>query len=512
MDLLHGAIGGEEHGGAATAAPTDGDPSAPVACLAPSAAMRFNPDGIVSVCCVNTKYAIGNVRTDAVEDIWGSPATRELERALDHGDFSLGCQECGELLEADAWDDAHAVTFEQHRDTLDPRWPRRLEFALSNRCNLMCVQCNGELSSSIRTKRDGKPPLPASYGEAFFDQIRPFLPHAERCVFLGGEPFLQPEAARVWDMLLELDPATRPQVDVTTNGTIWNAKVERYVRELAMNVAVSLDGTTTDTTDAIRVGSRNERVLEHARRFGRLAHETGAGFAVNTCVMPDNVHELLEILRFVDEIDAEACPHVVTYPPRHSLLHLSHDELARALAGLEADDERAQQVLHRSRDAWDRVLDRLRSHLVDLEVPVELAGLSANVEVEAGDDPPKPPPAVTEAELVRADLADERAALLAADKQPVRFRAVGGIVIEVHGEPWANGLRPATWLGTRVDGLLALVGDALGTSPVVAVTGLGERLVEAKVTSDSMALRVAMGRWQSDVGEVLDGLVSRIDR
>ena len=86
------------------------------------------------------------------------------------------------------------------------------------------------------------------------------------------------------------------------------------------------------------------------------------------------------------------------------------------------------------------------------------------------------------------------------------------VVIEVHGEPWANGLRPATWLGTRVDGLLALVGDALGTSPVVAVTGLGERLVEAKVTSDSMALRVAMGRWQSDVGEVLDGLVSRIDR
>lgn len=426
----------------------------------------------------------------------------------------------------------------------------------------MCVQCNGELSSTIRTKREGNPPLASAYGEAFFDQIRPFLPHAERCVFLGGEPFLQPEAARVWDLLLELDPSERPEVDVTTNGTVWNAKVERYVRELAMNVAVSIDGASADTTDAIRIGSRHDRVVEHARRLGELTRATESGFAVNTCVMPQNVHELLDVMLLIDDLDAEACPHVVTYPPTHSLLDLPLADLSVVIAELEADDARAQVELGRSRGAWDRVLERLRSHLADLEVAVVLGPPSSGAgsvaeddDLSGPDDAPGPdaveaaseaPTAVAEdlqlatgpvesVEAVRPESvpppvgavedteAQERAAVLeelaAARRRldeagiaPVRFRAVSGIVVEVDDQPWAAAFQPASWVGAPVEGLIGLVGEAAGAPATVEVLPPRGRLVESQVTASALALWVTVGEWTCEAGDVLDGLVTERDR
>lgn len=57
----------------------------------------------------------------------------------------------------------------------DPDWPRQMEFSVSNTCNLQCVMCNGEWSSSIRSQREGLPPLPKVYDDAFFDGLRDFL-------------------------------------------------------------------------------------------------------------------------------------------------------------------------------------------------------------------------------------------------------------------------------------------------------------------------------------------------
>ena len=50
-------------------------------------------------------------------------------------------------------------------ESMTPQWPERLELALSNACNLQCVMCNGELSSSIRIHREHRTALPTVAGE-----------------------------------------------------------------------------------------------------------------------------------------------------------------------------------------------------------------------------------------------------------------------------------------------------------------------------------------------------------
>src|SRR5678816_2700847 len=99
----------------------------------------------------------------------------------------------------------------------------------SNTCNLACVMCTGEYSSVIRAK-EGLPPMPAVYDEQFFEDLAFYLPHVKELSFLGGEPFLQLECFRVWDMLIERELS--PICHVTTNGSLYDARVERVLQNL----------------------------------------------------------------------------------------------------------------------------------------------------------------------------------------------------------------------------------------------------------------------------------------
>ena len=66
--------------------------------------------------------------------------------------------------------DHPARTFDARPLPVDAEWPSHLEFAFSNRCNLACIQCSPDLSSTIRRQR-GLPPLRSPYDDGFFAQI-----------------------------------------------------------------------------------------------------------------------------------------------------------------------------------------------------------------------------------------------------------------------------------------------------------------------------------------------------
>ena len=72
----------------------------------------------------------------------------------------------------------------------ETQYPLRMDFELSNKCNLECAMCSGYFSSTIRANREQLPPLPMVYDQAFVEQLLPFLPHLTNAKFLGGEPFL----------------------------------------------------------------------------------------------------------------------------------------------------------------------------------------------------------------------------------------------------------------------------------------------------------------------------------
>ena len=112
-------------------------------------------------------------------------------------------------------------------------FPRVMEFELSNECNLECQMCNGNVSSSIRKRKDKLPPLPNPYDDAFVQQLEPYLPHLKEAKFYGGEPFLIPVYFQIWDKLAEVNPGCT--IFLITNGTHWNNKIKSLVEKLNLD-------------------------------------------------------------------------------------------------------------------------------------------------------------------------------------------------------------------------------------------------------------------------------------
>jgi len=343
-----------------------GDKASYSACWAPTVSMYFDQFGSVRACCQNTETLMGSVTTQSIREIWESANTRRMRAALAVGDFSEGCGFC-------AWQVGQgdeAISFARAFDHLQvhdesPYWPVQMEFSMSNACNLQCVMCNGDWSSSIRAHREHRAPLPEVYGERFFDELAEFLPHLTKVNILGGEPFLGKEPLRLMEMLAGLDEP--PQVAVTTNGTQWSPRIEGICERLPLSFVVSLDGITKETYESIRVGSDFDAVLRNIDRFREYAARHGTAVSLAHCLMRPNWHQFAQLLRFAEDREMLVGMNEVLFPPQLSLFQMTADELRPVVRSMEQDAEGVAGSLRALRGVWDGQLDALRHRLEVLE-------------------------------------------------------------------------------------------------------------------------------------------------
>ena len=329
------------------------------ACYAPMASMYLDPHGDVLACCQNTEHPLGNVTRRRLPDIWHGARAEALRHALEGYDLGRGCRFCAWQVDDGHPEAAYLHGFDGLRvEERRPAWPRRLELALSNTCNLECVMCNGEWSSMIRSRREGRAPLPRAYGDEFFEDLRPFLHHLDEARFLGGEPFLAAETLRVMDLMVE--EGVEVPCHLTTNGTQWNDRVERILDRLPVSMAVSLDGVTRETIESIRVGASYDRLMENLARYRAYTSERGTSLDLTFCLMRQNWHEFGAYLQFADEWGCRVFVNTVIHP-RHSLYHLPLAEFDEVLAALEAEDATRRAHLTTNHDLWVSELARLRT-------------------------------------------------------------------------------------------------------------------------------------------------------
>jgi len=342
------------------------------ACAAPFTTLHLDPHGVARACGENKLYQLGTYPERSLQQIWEGVELGELRTALEHHNFSRGCQGCSAALDADTRKFLRASLYD-HLPVAGraPAQPVRLELELSNRCNLECIMCNGEYSSSIRTRREGRSPLPTVYDEAFFEELATLVDGLAEITFVGGEPFLGPEPLRVFESLAA---RSWPGLcHVTTNGTVVNDRVEHLLKTLRVNVAVSIDGVTERTVELIRDGASFIALRQNIDWFRQMATDRGTSMVLHFCLQQANWHELYDFLVWADELDVD----VVVIPIRHpfglSLDSLPSHELDGVLQQLEAGAA-AGPALRRNASAWSRELERIRSEAGErVETPVHLA-------------------------------------------------------------------------------------------------------------------------------------------
>ncbi len=416
------------------ARPRAGGGTAEPACIAPWVTLEFDPQGWVYACCANQLYPLGRIGVDRLRDLWAGDRSRVLREALERWDLSVGCGSCRWHLEHGQMEPDAAVYDRYRLDGPDPAGPVAMTFALSNRCNLACAMCNGELSSTIR-HRDGLPPLPARYGDEFFDDLAPFLPGLQYAKFLGGEPFLIPEHDRVWRLMDEVGGPERMQV--TTNGTVWTDRVEWLLSRFRLDLTVSIDAFTPERYESIRAGASHATLLQNVARFHQHCRAAGTELRFCFCLMSENWMELAAFLRWADGLEVPVSINVVS-----DVGLALHDRPLAELEAVAAAWDREQPVTGLNAGVWETQRTQLAMVVEERRAGIPPAPRQAQHAPDDLFDVPGSP-----GEAAAVDLAQERARL---------SRWAGGAeVSEVH--VGRDGIVSSTVAGTTglgVDGSL----------------------------------------------------------
>jgi MoaA/NifB/PqqE/SkfB family radical SAM enzyme len=328
-------------------------------CYAPHTNMFFDMEGRAKACCWNWQFPLGNVRTHTLDEMWAGARTQMLRRSLEDYSFTNGCSFCEKQTE-DGWTERAAMRwFDMFPVSApDPEWPQRMEFSISNSCNLECVMCTGVYSSAIRARREKLPPVASVYSDAFIESLRKYLPHLDRVKFLGGEPFLITEYYKIWDMMVDVAPHVR--CHITTNGTQYSRRVEKFMEKLNFAFAVSLDGATKETVESIRVNANFDEQMVILKRLRDYTLDRKTDLSLTFCFMRQNWHEFGEFCLFADEWGCPVGINTVNNPPEFSVNNLPAPELRKIVSTMESQAVRLDSLLKRNRGIWFAELDRLR--------------------------------------------------------------------------------------------------------------------------------------------------------
>ncbi|MBI5539231.1 MAG: radical SAM protein [Bacteroidia bacterium] len=268
-------------------------------CYAPYNTMRFSVAGKILGCCRNRFYQLGSFPEQSIDEIWHGSLYNNLRTCMNNYDLSAGCQFCQRMLMQKNYSLLKSIDYDFFGTDKSLKYPEKLEFELSNTCNLNCIMCSGEFSSTVRKQRENQINYPDSYGESFLTQIIPYLLHAKRATFSGGETFLIELYYTLWEKIIEINP--KMEIIIITNGTVLNDRIKDLLKRGNFYFAVSIDSFKKDNFENIRKKASFEKVIENFEYFYNYSALRNKWITVNICPLQQNWHEIPEIVSYLNK-------------------------------------------------------------------------------------------------------------------------------------------------------------------------------------------------------------------
>lgn len=294
-------------------------------CYVPYSNIFFNTFGYALSCCFNTKVILGRYPENTLKEIWQGNERKNLCEHLSHNDLSYGCEYCRYQLQTGKYTNLKASINDLYSTTSFKKYPKILEFELSNQCNLECIMCSGRVSSSIRKNRELMEPLHSPYDIKFVNQLDEFIPHAAEAKFFGGEPFLINIYYDIWDRILKLNPGMK--VFALTNGSVFNEKIRNYIEKINFGIGISLDAMNKELYEKIRVNASYDTVMENILRYHHYFKKKKRGIGLSITPMSINWKEIPALFEFANSLQASVYVSFLEYPKRLALWNLPSEEL-----------------------------------------------------------------------------------------------------------------------------------------------------------------------------------------
>ncbi len=299
-----------------------GKPTSSHVCHAPFSNMYFNVHGDCAPCWL-TFLDPDSYPAKSLHEIWFGEKFQNLRQSLQRFDLTHKCNVCLKNLQTGNYTSLLARAYDVNPVA---EYPAMMELELGNTCNLECVMCIGELSSSIRKNREKLPALRSPYDEAFVMQLEEFIPHLKELRFNGGEPFLIGIVYKIFEKVERLNPKLK--IVIATNGTVLNNKVREWLGKLNIHINFSLDSLTPNIYETIRVNAKFSRTMEHFEYFHGYCQENNRTFCLMVNPMRNNWHEMPNFIRFVNEKNVNIWFNTIHRPVEWAIWSLPSEELA----------------------------------------------------------------------------------------------------------------------------------------------------------------------------------------
>lgn len=322
-------------------------------CNAPFNNMYFTVHGKVSPCWKLPGFCDQWSEERSIMDIWKGEHFQKYRDALMQCNFLNRCKECEVEIENEVWPLAKAY---QQFGTNDNGYPTLMELELSNQCNLECIMCSGELSSGIR-KKEGKPPLPQIYNDAFINQLEEFIPHLKELRFNGGEPFAQKIVLDICDMVAKINPNLA--INMATNGTVFNKRVQHILDNNNISINISIDSLIPERYEQIRINGDFDVLMKNVEIYKDYCHTNNRNLSIMVNPMRNNWEEMGHFAEWASEIKAALWYNTILYPKHLSIWNLSSEEL-----------ENIYDVLHNKVLNMDNTIKNYKvfKHLVENQI------------------------------------------------------------------------------------------------------------------------------------------------
>jgi len=243
-------------------------------CSVPFDRMDILEDSVHLCCASWLKVTVGNLKTQAWNDVWNSPSAELIRASIFDGSYRY----CNKML-CPRIQGNQLVPMEKMKNS-SPRWkqiieerktylengPEIINLSYDRTCNLSCPSCRPERYAADNETRK-------IYAEMQERNIIPLLKKAKWVSMTGsGDPFASKTFRK---LLVAINKEEFPElkVDFMTNGMLFTRKEWEKFSHLGGQVArvrLSIDAATKETHELLRRGSHWETMLENMKFIGEL--------------------------------------------------------------------------------------------------------------------------------------------------------------------------------------------------------------------------------------------------
>lgn len=302
-------------------------------CYAPYSSIFFSRAGYMSAC-----YATYSEKSDrwpetSIHDAWFKGELSRIRNHIALNDLDYACSFCKPYFISHNFGSLLTKKYDAYSFG-STKYPQIMEFELSNCCNLECIMCDGNLSSSIRKNRDKQPPYKEIYNKNFVEELRPFIPHLKMAEFTGGDPFMIQIYYDIWDMIQKTNPSCG--ILITTNANTMTNRVENMLKTFKnLNFNISLDSLNKEHFERIRIHAGYERVINNTLRLIEYCKKNKTACNLLVCPLTINSRDIPELLNFANAHDVYIHFHNVVKPADLSLKYQNAEFLDDLIVFLE---------------------------------------------------------------------------------------------------------------------------------------------------------------------------------